>query len=66
MDITELGAIRELVGGLAVIGLLIFVETRIHSPTRALRAAAIREAGHTGVQHAAALVARSQEDRRHD
>ncbi len=42
MDILELGAIGELVGGLAVIGSLIFVGLQVRQNNRLTRAEAIR------------------------
>ena len=42
MDIMELGAIGELVGGVAVIGSLIYVGLQVHQNTKMAKAAAHR------------------------
>ena len=49
MDIMELGAIGELVGGIAVVGSLLFVGIQIRSNTNQLRATANFEAEHSWV-----------------
>ena len=50
MDLMELGAVGELVGGVAVIASLIFVGIQIRSNTRTLRATSTYEAVHAWVE----------------
>ncbi len=47
MDIMELGAIGELVGGVAVIASLIFVDVPIRTSVKTMRATPTYEAEHT-------------------
>ena len=44
MDITELGAIGELVGGVAVIGTLAYLSVQVHQSTRSSRSATYQAA----------------------
>jgi hypothetical protein len=53
MDILELGAIGELVGGVAVVGSLLFVGVQIRQGTRMTEKRALRQDGGSLARHPA-------------